>query len=149
VSPDDLEVAVADLRKIAVTDGLSDLVVVQPRLSGSGEVFLGLTGSTELGPVLAFGLGGVFIEVMKRVSGRVAPFSLVDAEELIAEFDDLGIVDGFRGGRPWNRAQLAQILLNAGDLLAGARQWIQSMDINPLIVTDEGFVAVDCVCFVN
>ena len=67
---------------------------------------------------------------------------------MIAEFDDLGVADGFRGGRPWDRQQLADILVRAGQLAAGGRHWLTSMDLNPLIHTDDGFVAVDCVCFV-
>ena len=58
--------------------------------SSHGEVFIGLTGASELGPMVAFGLGGVFVEVLQRVSGRLAPFVRRDAEEMIAEFDDLG-----------------------------------------------------------
>lgn len=140
--------AVAQLREIARADGLPAGVVVQPQLSSGGEVFVGLTGASELGPLVAFGLGGVFVEVLRRVSGRLAPLSGDDAQEMIAEFDDLGVADGFRGGRPWDRQQLADILVRAGQLAAGGRHWLTSMDLNPLIHTDDGFVAVDCVCFV-
>ena len=99
--------------------------------------------------MVAFGLGGVFVEVMKRVAGRLAPFSPADAEELVAEFDDLGIIDGVRGMAPWDRGALVGTLCNAGRLVAGGRTWIRSMDLNPLIVTEQGLVAVDCVCFVD
>ena len=102
----DVAGAVETLRKIAARDGLPDTVVLQPQLAGHGEAFIGLTGDTELGPMVAFGLGGVFVEVMKRVGGRLAPFSAADAEELVAEFDDLGVIDGVRGMAPWDRAAL-------------------------------------------
>ncbi len=141
--------AVSALRRIAAADGLPATVVVQPELSSHGEVFIGLTGASELGPVVAFGLGGVFVEVLHRVSGRLAPFLQRDAEEMIAEFDDLAVADGFRGSRPWNRSQLVDLLVSAGQLAAGGRDWIQSLDVNPLVQTDDGFVAVDCVCFVT
>ena len=68
---------------------------------------------------------------------------------MIAEFDDLAVADGFRGSRPWNRSQLVDLLVSAGQLAAGGRDWIQSLDVNPLVQTDDGFVAVDCVCFVT
>ncbi len=68
-------------------------------ITAQGEAFIGIRGRSELGPVVAFGLGGVFVEVLGRVSGRLAPFTAADAAELIAEFDDLGVLDGVRGGR--------------------------------------------------
>lgn len=141
--------AIESLRGIAARDGLPATVVVQPQLASEGEVFLGLTGETELGPVVAFGLGGVFVEVMRRIGGRIAPFTDIDAQELIAEFDDLGVVDGLRGARAWDRTQLGALLVKAGALVAGGSRWINSMDVNPLILTEHGFVAVDCVCFVK
>jgi acyl-CoA synthetase (NDP forming) len=141
--------AVEHLRGIAASAALPATVVVQPQLVGHHEVFVGVTGASELGPVVAFGLGGIFIEVLGRVSGRIAPFSATDAAEMIAEFDDLGVADGHRGSPPWDREELAGILVRAGGLAAGGRDWLRSMDVNPLIQTDTGFVAVDCVCFVE
>lgn len=149
VAAADVAGAVETLRKIAARDALPDTVVVQPQLAGHGEAFIGLTGDTELGPMVAFGLGGVFVEVMKRVGGRLAPLTPADAEELVAEFDDLGVVDGIRGMAPWDRAALVDTLCAAGSLVAGGRNFIRSMDLNPLIVTEQGLVAVDCVCFVD
>jgi acyl-CoA synthetase (NDP forming) len=145
----DVAGAVETLRKIAARDALPATVVLQPQLVGHGEAFIGLTGDTELGPMVAFGLGGVFVEVMKRVGGRLAPFGTADAEELVAEFDDLGVIDGVRGMAPWDRTALTETLCNAGRLVAGGRSFIRSMDLNPLIVTEQGLVAVDCVCFVE
>jgi hypothetical protein len=66
---------------------------------------------------------------------------------LLDEFDDLGVFRGFRGGRPWDRAELAELLTNLGKLVAGGRDWISEMDINPLILTADGPIAVDAVCF--
>ncbi|HEV3328967.1 MAG TPA: acetate--CoA ligase family protein, partial [Acidimicrobiales bacterium] len=149
VPPDGLASAVAHLRDLAHASGLPPTVVVQPQLRGHGEVFLGLSGTSELGPLVAFGLGGVFVEVLRRVSGRIAPFTQTDALEMIAEFDDLGVADGFRGGPPWDRSHLGALLVAAGDLAAGGRHWLRTFDVNPLIQTDTGFVAVDGVCFVE
>ena len=71
---DSARAAVTCARRIAAADGLPATVVVQPQFSSHGEVFIGLTGASELGPIVAFGLGGVFVEVLHRVSGRLAPF---------------------------------------------------------------------------
>jgi hypothetical protein len=144
-----LESEVDRLRKIAAANDLPATVVIQPQIFGNGEAFIGLSGSTELGPTVAFGLGGVFIEVFRRISGRLAPIDQNDADDLLAEFDDLGVIDGFRGGVPWDRRQLTEILIKVSHLVAGGRHWIDTMDVNPLIVTNDGLVAVDCVCFVR
>ena len=112
--------AVASLRRIAASDGLPATVVIQPQLSSHGEVFVGLKGASELGPVVAFGLGGVFVEVLRRVSGRLAPLDAQDAEEMIAEFDDLGVADGFRGSPPWNRSLARR---GAGEGGPACRRW--------------------------
>jgi acyl-CoA synthetase (NDP forming) len=147
VEATDLSTAIADLRAIAIDKGLPSDVAVQALIDGHGEVFAGLVGQSELGPMVAFGIGGIFIEVVRRVGGRIAPLSTHDADELLAEFDDLGVFSGFRGQRPWDRAELADLLTKLGRLVAGGRAWISEMDINPLILTDDGPVAVDAVCF--
>jgi hypothetical protein len=96
-----------------------------------------------LGPIVAFGLGGIFVEVLKRVSGRLAPLSFEDASELVAEFDDLGVLDGVRGQGAWDRQQLQDVLVSVGQLAAAGRSWIDTIDINPLIHGPDGLVAVD------
>ena len=141
--------AVADLRDLARRDGLPEVVAVQKMIDGEGEAFIGLRGRSELGPVVAFGLGGVFVEVLGRVSGRLAPFTGADAAELIAEFDDLGVLSGVRGRQPWDREALAGILMRAGQLAAAGREWIDTVDINPLIFDGGGFVAVDGLCLLR
>lgn len=149
VEQGDLEAAVAQLRAIAAADTLPSQIAVQPMIAGHGEAFVGLKGSSELGPVVAFGLGGVFVEVMGRVGGRMAPMTDDDAADLIEEFGDTGVLDGFRGAPSWDRKALAGVLVAASQLAAGGREWIESIDINPLIVTADGPMAVDGLCLVN
>jgi acyl-CoA synthetase (NDP forming) len=149
VPADGLAAAVAELRQIAAADGLPPLVAVQPMVAGHGEAFVGIQGESELGPVVAFGLGGIFVEVMKRVGGRMAPMSDRDASELVDEFTDTGVLDGFRGAPAWDRAALAATLEAASRLAAGGRDWISSVDINPMIITPDGPVAVDGLCLVR
>lgn len=135
--------AIRDLQQIAAEDGLASTIAIQAMVKGHGEAFIGITGGSELGPVVVFGLGGIFVEVFKRVGGRIAPFSEEDAVELIAEFDDLGVLDGHRGKEAWDRESLVATILAASALAASGREWIDSIDINPLIVTADGPVAVD------
>ncbi|MET0736407.1 MAG: acetate--CoA ligase family protein [Microbacterium sp.] len=145
----DLAGAVRALREIAERKGLAPAVAVQPMLTGHGEAFIGIRGASELGPVVAFGVGGIFVEVLGRLGGRLAPVSRADAAELVAEFDDLGILDGHRGARAWDRDAVADAIVAAGDLAAQGRGWIETIDLNPLIVTDDGLVAVDALCLVR
>jgi acyl-CoA synthetase (NDP forming) len=143
VERDRLTDVVEELRELAREDKLPETVAIQELITGQGEAFIGIRGSSELGPVVVFGLGGVFVEVLKRVSGRLAPMTKDDAKELIAEFDDTGVLDGVRGKDAWNRDQLHEILVSAGQLAAAGRSWIETVDINPLIQGPNGLVAVD------
>ncbi|MDP3950271.1 acetate--CoA ligase family protein [Microbacterium sp.] len=148
VSAEGLNDAVTTLREIAAKDGLAPLVAVQPMVDVRGEAFLGIQNG-ELGPMVVFGLGGIFVEVLKRVGGRMAPINRVDAESLIAEFEDAKLMHGFRGSPAWNLDLLADLLVNAGRLASGGAGWIDSIDVNPLMVTADGFVAVDALCIVR
>ena len=148
VSPEGLEEAVAQLRAIAERDSLAPLVAVQPMVTALGEAFLGIQNG-ELGPMVVFGLGGIFVEVLKKIGGRLAPFSREDAESLIAEFEDARVMHGFRGRPAWNLESLADILVSAGALADGAGRWLEALDVNPLIVTEDGFLAVDALCLVR
>jgi hypothetical protein len=138
---------ISDLRDLASNRALPGDVVVQAMVSGDGEVFAGVVGRSELGPLVAFGLGGIFVEVVRRVGGRLAPMSDADADELLEEFADLGVFTGVRGRPPWDRPGLRGLLIKLGRLAAGAGHWLQEMDINPLILTGDGPVAVDAVCY--
>jgi acetate---CoA ligase (ADP-forming) len=144
-----LEDAVDELRAIADSHGLPPVIAVQPMIAGHGEAFIGIKGESELGPLVAFGLGGIFVEVMGRVGGRMAPMTAEDAADLIDEFGDTGVLDGFRGAPVWDRRALSAILVAASQLAAEGRDWIESIDINPLIVTADGPIAVDGLCLLR
>lgn len=149
VSGDGLPEAIRDLQAIAHRHGLPSGVAVQEMVSGIGEVFIGAQGTSELGPLVALGLGGIFVEVLHTVSGRIAPFDHAEAARLVSEFDRFGILDGFRGRAPWPREKLAETLVSVSRLTAAGREWIASMDLNPLIVTAEGVIAVDALCLLQ
>jgi acyl-CoA synthetase (NDP forming) len=149
VGVDGLADAVERMRAIAEADDLPPLVAIQPMVAAQGEVFVGIQGESELGPLVVFGLGGVLVEVLRRVGGRMAPLTIAEAESLIAEFEDAKIMHGFRGQKPWDLDALAQLLVRAGELAAGGRSWIASLDVNPLIYGPDGFVAVDAFCLLR
>ena len=118
-------------------------------IEGDGEAFIGIRASSELGPVVAFGLGGIFVELPGRVSGCLAPMTLADAAGLLAEFDDLKVLDGWRGRPAWDREALARIPVAAGSLAASGQGWINTFDINPLVHGPDGFAAVDGLCLLR
>ncbi|HEX9494752.1 MAG TPA: acetate--CoA ligase family protein [Candidatus Limnocylindria bacterium] len=140
--------AVQELQALAARSGLAPAIVVQPQLKSSGEAFLGIQ-STELGPLVLFGIGGTMVELIRRISMRIAPFGPREAAELIDELDAPQLFTGFRGQRPWDRGELEKILIATSRLAAGSTAWLGSLDVNPLVLTADGFVAVDCLCLLR
>lgn len=149
VTASNLEVVVAELRALAEEQGVAGAVAVQQRMEVLGEAFVGVRGNSELGPVVAFGIGGTLVEMIRRMSGRLAPFDGSVAESMISEFADLHFFEGFRGGPSWDRDELIRTLVRCGHLAAGARHWMSSLDVNPLVLTPNGVVAVDALCLVE
>lgn len=145
----DLARSVAELRTLARDAQLSGSVVVQPFIRGRGEVFVGIQGGAKLGPVVVFGVGGILVELHGRFGGRLAPMSRADAEELIDEVAGPEILGGVRGGPAWDLEALVGTLLASSRLAAGGRAWLNSLDINPLILTEAGPIAVDGLCLVR
>ncbi len=141
VAAADLPAAVAELRSIAAANGLPPTVAVQAMVEGHAEAFGGIQAGTELGAVAMLGLGGVLVEVMGRVSGRFLPLDAATAAGLAEEI--VGSVAGLRGQRPWPLDELTALVEGLDALWARHGSWLSSIDINPLIVSDNGIVAVD------
>lgn len=143
VAPEDLDATVAELRTIAEREGVAADVVVQPLVAIEGEAFVGGQLDADLGPLVVSGLGGVLVEALGGACGRLAPLNAVDVEELLDEIGSAGVFAGLRGSAPWDRGQLADVIAAASRLTAGATSWLSTFDINPLVVTSSGFMAVD------
>ena len=148
VAPRDVPVAVKRLRDIALRDGLDAQVAVQAMARGNGELFVGVQGTSDLGPVLVCGLGGVFVELLKKVSGRMLPLAEAEADALLDEAAG-DFISGFRGQAPWHRQSLRDVLLGVGRIGSRGREWIASLDLNPVICSAEGCVVVDATCIVK
>jgi acetate---CoA ligase (ADP-forming) len=145
----DLDEAVAELRHLARTHELGQDIVVQPMLEHAGEAFVGADAGSDLGPVLVCGIGGVDVEALGQVRGRIVPLTEYDAEQLLQEIDNMGLFRGTRGRRAWDRDALLAVLSSASDLVAATASWLISLDVNPLVHTADGFVAVDAAAFVR
>ena len=115
---------------------------VQRMVSDGLEVILGGKRDRSFGPVVMFGLGGIYVEVFGDVAFRVAPLSRADAEEMIEEVRGKRLLEGVRGKPPMDRETLIKALLSLSRMLVENPR-LTEVDINPLLVLDRGVVAVD------
>lgn len=118
-------------------------VLVQEMLEGGVEVIIGTTRDPLFGPVVMFGLGGIFVEALRDVSFRVAPLTRLDAEAMIDEIRGRRVLEGLRGQPPVDRDALVDAILKVSDLASACREEIEELDINPLVVFPQGARAVD------
>ncbi len=111
---------------------------------GGSEVLIGMNRDPQFGPLLTFGLGGVFVEAIKDVSFRIAPIDRVDAIEMIQEIRAHSILDGLRGKPPLDKEAIIDTLLRVNQLVLDFPE-IAEMDINPLMVypSGQGVLALD------
>jgi acetyltransferase len=122
-----------------------DGVLVQPMIAGGTEMILGIKTDPLFGPAVVCGFGGIFVEVLRDVSLRLPPLSAEDAREMIAELRGANLLRGVRGRRPSDVAALADALVGLAGLAEAHGDRLRALDLNPLIVLDEGHgvVAVD------
>jgi acyl-CoA synthetase (NDP forming) len=106
------------------------------------EVIAGLTQDAQFGPVMMFGLGGIFVEVYRDVSFRLIPLTEPDAAAMIREIKASPVLQGLRGGRSADLKALANLLLTVSRM-AEENPEIAEMDLNPIIVYEEGLSVVD------
>jgi acetate---CoA ligase (ADP-forming) len=141
----------------AITEGVSALIaevrrrhpaatidgVLVARMAQRGvEIILGVTRDAQYGPVLLFGLGGIFVEVMKDVAFRTLPLTRDDAAELLAEIKGRTMLDGVRGMPPVGRKALVDLMLRLSTL-ALTHPEIAEIDLNPVIARADGYEIVD------
>jgi len=117
-------------------------IVVQEMAAPSTEVIVGATKDPQFGPALMFGLGGIFVEVLKDVTFRIAPITEEDAREMITEVKAYPILKGYRGQPPADIEAIVKILLNTSKLVMN-HQEIKELDLNPIIVYEKGAKTVD------
>jgi acetate---CoA ligase (ADP-forming) len=121
-----------------------DGVLVQQMASGL-EVIVGAVNDRFFGPVVAFGLGGVYTELLKDVTYRFAPFGVETAREMIGEIKGAALLKGYRGSAPLDVDALADALSRVSHLIADHADRIAEIDVNPLFVrpAGEGVLAAD------
>lgn len=129
-------------------EGVSIQKMVPP---GGVEVIVGLLNDTDFGPAIMFGLGGIFVEVLKDVAIRIVPLTRSDAEAMVREIKGYPLLTGARGQLEADVDALVEVLLRVSELLENNGGHITEFEINPLIVLPkgQGVVAADCMVTIN
>lgn len=109
-------------------------VEVQEMVTGGEEVILGLLDDAQFGPVIMFGLGGVFTEILHDVSFRVLPIKPSDASQMIHEIQGHPILQGYRGQPPVSEEMLVDLLMNANHMGTDLAGKFESIEFNPILV---------------
>ena len=129
-----------------IADSRIDGFLIEEMAPAGLEIVIGGVRDPQFGPLVMAGLGGVFVEVLADVAFRICPITRLDAEEMLDELKGAPLIKGARGRRPASRAAIIDVLLKMGGergLLMTHAADIQEADINPLIVSEHGAVAVD------
>jgi acetyl-CoA synthetase (ADP-forming) len=134
---------ISDVRACHPTAGIEGILVAE-QIGVEQELFCGMTRDPQFGPVIAFGLGGIFVEVLKDVTHGVLPLEEIDALEMIQGIRGHPVIAGARGRKPVDERALAAVIL-AVARLAGEHPEVRELDINPLAVATDGrLIALDC-----
>ena len=136
----------AMMKQPAIAEARIDGFLLEEMAPAGQEVVIGGIRDPQFGPMVMVGLGGIFVEVMADVAFRICPITRLDAEEMLGELKGAALLDGARGRRPVSRAAIVDALMKIGGesgLLMTHAADIAEADVNPLIVSETGAVAVD------
>jgi len=117
-------------------------MLVQEMAPASTEVIVGSIKDPQFGPALMFGLGGVFVEVLKDVTFRIAPVNEEEAHEMIEEVKAYPLLKGYRGSPPADINAIVKIILATSKLVMEHEE-IKELDLNPIMVYEKGAKAAD------
>ena len=125
-------------------------VLVEKMAPIGEEVIIGMKRDPGFGPVMMFGMGGIFVELFKDVSFRIAPIGVVDAVEMVKETKAYQLLNGWRGGTKFDIEAIASVIIKLSQLAMDFPQ-IQEVEINPLRVLPEGegALGLDCRMILN
>ncbi len=139
-SEDELRLAFKDIVSRMASQGKA--VLVQEMVKGKRELMAGLTRDPQFGPCVMFGLGGIFTEILKDVSFRLAPIDRREALEMMKDIKSRKILDAIRGMEKVDLDAVAEILVAVGKI-GVENEAVKEIDINPLVVRGGKPVAVD------
>lgn len=130
----------------ALRDVRIDGFLIEEMAPAGQEIVIGGVRDPDFGPLVMVGLGGIFVEVLADVAFRICPITRIDAREMLAELKGAAILNGARGRKPASQDAIVDVLLKLGGddgLLMRHADDFKEADINPLIVSASGAVAVD------
>jgi acetyl-CoA synthetase (ADP-forming) len=117
-------------------------ILVQEMAPPSTEIIIGSIKDPQFGPTIMFGLGGIFVEVLKDVTFRIAPLTEDEAREMITEVRAYPLLKGYRNTPPADVSAIVKILLSVSKLVM-EHQEIKEVDLNPIMVYEKGAKTVD------
>jgi acyl-CoA synthetase (NDP forming) len=119
-------------------------VTVQPMITDAVETIVGVKQDPSFGPLILFGLGGIYTELFKDVAFRIHPLTDVDAREMVRSVKAYQLLEGFRGGKPADIASIEDLLLRISAMVEDIEE-IRELDLNPVKVLEagKGYLAVD------
>jgi acyl-CoA synthetase (NDP forming) len=119
-------------------------ILIQPMIADPGaiELFAGFTQDPVFGPLVVFGLGGIFVDVIREVVMRPAPFGVDAASGMIRDARFFRLLQGFRGRPPCDLAALASLLARVSVLASAEPSWL-ALDLNPVLASPRGATVVD------
>ena len=131
----------ANARKLMPSAFIKGVTVYETVPAGK-EVILGITYDRTFGHMVMFGLGGIYVEVLKDVSFRIVPVSLSEADDMIGEIRSIQLLKGARGEKPADIGTIAESIVRLSQLVTDFPH-IQELDINPLVIYEKGAKALD------
>lgn len=117
-------------------------VLIEAMAKKGTEIIIGGIRDAQFGPAVMFGIGGIFVELLKDVSFGIAPVNMDEAMEMIKQIKGYPLLTGFRGSLPVDRDAIAKTIIIISELLNGIND-ISEIDLNPVIVYPQGLVVVD------
>jgi acyl-CoA synthetase (NDP forming) len=126
----------------ALPDAAEAGILVVPMAKPGLEVILGMTRDEQFGPAMMFGLGGVWVELLEDITFRLVPVSEAEARRMLTEIKGAPLLASYRGAPPRDVEALVGRILGLSELVE-AHPAIASIDINPLVVYEEGTMVVD------
>src|SRR5262249_49365900 len=133
---------VLEMVRTRVPTARLDGVLIQEYLTGGKETIIGFRRDPRFGPLLMFGLGGIYVEAYHDVSFRLAPIRELGAQNMISQIRGSGILEGARGQGAVDRESLAECIERLSQL-AVELEHVQELDVNPLVALEKGCRALD------
>ncbi len=134
--------AFAKLRALEETGKDVRGILLFPYQEHEVELFVGMLRDPQFGPVITFGLGGIWVEALKDVSYGIAPLSSAEAEEMISSIRGRSALEGLRGKKPADRQALCELLVRLSEMVM-KEDAILAIDLNPVFPLEKGFFIAD------